>query len=290
MTSEQSEAAPAKVNLYLHVVGRRADGYHLLDSLVAFASVGDRVGLAPAAALGLTVDGPFAPAVPDGDGNLALEAARRLAAALGRPDGVAIALTKNLPVAAGLGGGSADAAAVLRVLSRLWPDADASAAITRVAESLGADVPVCLTGRPQFVSGIGEILDPAPVLAGMPIVLVNPGVPLATPAVFRERRGDFSIPGRFPFPSGGTPLPAAELIGLLAERRNDLTDPALRLCPPVAEVLHEIAETAGCRLARMSGSGATCFGLYDNPDSAERAAATLGRARPGWWVRAGRLL
>lgn len=301
------EPAPAKLNLYLHVVGRRSDGYHLLDSLVVFASVADWVSLTPAEAFSLTVEGPFADSVPAGDGNLALAAAVRLAAesAAGPARiaaGVAIALTKNLPVAAGLGGGSADAAAVLRALVRLWADGvstaaepyatalAALAALPALAESLGADVPVCLAGQPRFVGGIGEQLDPAPLVTGVPVVLVNPGIPLATPSVFRARAGEFSAPARFAAPTGAGPLAPWALAALLAERRNDLTAPALDLCPAVGTVLAALAATPGCMLARMSGSGATCFGLYDRPDSAEAAAMHLAQAEPGWWVRSGQLL
>ncbi len=297
----EAEPAPAKLNLYLHVVGRRPDGYHLLDSLVVFASVADRITVAPAPASSLTVDGPFAAAVPPGEGNLALAAAERLGGLLGdrgegpNPRGVAIALTKALPVAAGLGGGSADAAAVLRALLRLWDRAGAGLApadpgLARLAESLGADVPACLAGQPRYVGGIGERLDPAPAVSGIPVVLVNPGLPLPTPAVFRARTGDFSSPDRFPGPLDGTAFEPPVLAALLADRRNDLTEAALTLCPAVGTVLAALTATSGCLLARMSGSGATCFGLFDRPASAVDAAAALARAEPGWWVQAGHLL
>jgi 4-diphosphocytidyl-2-C-methyl-D-erythritol kinase len=288
--AEIVEAAPAKLNLYLHVVGRRPDGYHLLDSLVAFASVGDRVAVSPAAdpaaPTGLAVTGPFAAEVPADGGNLAWQAAAALAAALYRPCDVAVRLDKALPVAAGIGGGSADAAAVLRACARLWGVAADAPLLTDIAAGLGADVPVCLAGRTRFVGGIGERLEPAPDVAGCPVVLVNPLVPLPTPAVFRARTGPFSDPARF----AGAPGGPAGLAALLRERRNDLAAPARRLCPAVDTVLAALEDTGGCRLARLSGSGATCFGLYDDAGTAAAAAEALAAAHPGWWVRAGVLL
>ncbi len=272
--------APAKVNLYLHVVGRRADGFHLLDSLVAFVGTGDTVEVRPAAALGLVVEGPAAGELTAGADNLVLRAARLLAGEAGVAEGADIRLIKRLPVAAGIGGGSADAAATLRALARLWnlpPDAGRLAAL---AARLGADVPVCLHGRPAFVGGIGEELAPAPTLPPAGLVLVNPRVALATPAVFGARRGAFSPPGRF-----AGPLPdAAALAAALAARRNDLTDPARRLCPAVDEVLSALEGMPEVLLARMSGSGATCFGLTADRSAASRVAGRLAAARPDWWV------
>ena len=190
-------AAPAKVNLYLHVVGRRADGYHLLDSLVAFAAFGDAVSVRSADALSLTIDGPFAGSPALTGENVVLRAALALAQAVGRDADVAIRLTKRLPVAAGIGGGSADAAALLTALCRLWQVAEGAVDLAKVGQALGADVPVCLAGRPTLVAGIGEDLTPAPALPPTAMVLVNPGVPLSTPAVFKARAGPFSAPGRF---------------------------------------------------------------------------------------------
>ncbi len=288
-----AEAAPAKVNLYLHVVGRRADGYHLLDSLVAFASAGDRVlveaatpGTRAGTAPGLTVDGPFAGDVPDGPDNLAWQAAQGLAAALDRPCAVAVRLTKALPVASGIGGGSADAAAVLRACARLWGLAADDPLPMAVGARLGADVPVCLLGRTSFVGGIGERLDPAPALTGCPVVLVNPRQALPTPAVFRARTGPFSEPARF----ADAPADAAALAAVLRDRRNDLAAPARTLCPAIDAVLAALEATRGCLLARLSGSGATCFGLFPASTAAVAAAESLAAAHPGWWVRAGTLL
>lgn len=274
-----AEAAPAKLNLFLHVTGRREDGYHLLDSLAVFASLADTLTATPAGALSLAVTGPFAAAAGGDDDNLVLRAARALAP--GR--GAALALRKVIPVAAGLGGGSSDAAAALRLLARLWhlPPAPATLAV-----SLGADVPVCLAPRPARMQGIGEILSPAPALpAGMGLVLANPRVPLATPPVFRARTGPFdapvSLPARF--------ADAADLAAFLATTRNGLEAAAISLCPPIAAVLAACAALPGALLARMSGSGPTCFALFATLAEAEAAAALLTAREPGWWTWGGGL-
>jgi len=263
------ELAPAKVNLCLHVTGRRADGYHLLDSLVTFAEVGDVVRIAPGE--GLRVAGPFADVLGSGEDNLCLRAVRLLGAR------VAVTLEKNLPVAAGLGGGSADAAAVLRLLSREGFALPGSGPLS----ALGADVPVCLGGRPARMRGIGEELVPAPLPRAW-LVLVNPGATLPTGAVFaRLARRDNEPVGAIP-PLGD----AVALARFLARQRNDLEPAAVAMAPPVREVLEALASLRGCLLARMSGSGATCFGLFATGAAAQAAAGTLERARPGWWIRA----
>jgi 4-diphosphocytidyl-2-C-methyl-D-erythritol kinase len=260
------------------VVGRRPDGYHLLDSLVCFTELGDELHLTPAEALHLDVDGPFAPALAKTD-NLALKAAR-LVDGGGEGRGATVHLVKNLPVAAGIGGGSADAAAALVGLSRLWglpaPAAQASMA-------LGADLPVCLAGGACFVGGIGEELAPAPALPRTHLLLINPRRPLPTADVFRRYSRSHSAPGRW---QGAPPADAGALAALLAERRNDLTEAALSLLPEIAEILEALSGAPGCLLARMSGSGATCFGLFDSPRAAARAAAMLQVGAPHWWVRA----
>ncbi len=275
---DPGEAAPAKVNLTLHVTGRRADGYHLLDSLVVFAGVGDRLRAAPAGTLTLAVEGPEAGALGAGGDNLVLRAARLLADGLageGRPRGAAIRLQKRLPVASGVGGGSADAAAALRLLARLWGVPLPAAGL---AARLGADVPACLAGVPLRMAGAGEVLSPAPPLpAGLGLVLANPRVALSTAAVFGARVGDFGAPAMLP-PGGWRE--AGALAATLRACRNDLEAPAVALCPSVADVLAAIAALPGCLLARMSGSGATCWGLFADPAKAERGAATLPAA---WW-------
>lgn len=274
--------APAKINLYLHVVGRRADGYHLLDSLVVFAGVGDMIeATADDRGLRLTVDGPFAGEVPRDDSNLVLQAARGLAEAAGiRPTGH-VRLTKTLPVASGLGGGSSDAAAAIAALSRLWRIGSAvpQARLMDLALRLGADVPMCVAGRPAQVSGIGEVLATAPPLPPAWLVLANPRASLPTPLVFRARQGPFSLPR----PLTAAPADAAALAGALAARRNDLTDAAVSLCPAVGEVLRQLADLPGALLARMSGSGATCFALFADAPAAAAGAAYLAAQHPRWW-------
>jgi 4-diphosphocytidyl-2-C-methyl-D-erythritol kinase len=264
-------AAPAKVNLCLHVTGRRADGYHLLDSLVVFAGVGDEVSAAPADGLSLALEGPEAGALAAEPDNLVLRAARALAA--GRDLGAALRLTKRLPVASGIGGGSSDAAAALRVLSRLW---GVEADLPALALALGADVPVCLAREPAVMRGIGEALTPAPRLPRFGLLLANPRLAVETRAVFAARGAGFSAPIAYPEAWSD----AAAMARDLAAWRNDLEAPAMALCPAIAEVRAAIAAQPGCLLARMSGSGATCFGLFGDAPAAERAAAALPRA---WW-------
>jgi 4-diphosphocytidyl-2-C-methyl-D-erythritol kinase len=277
-----SEFAPAKINLHLHVVGRRDDGYHLLDSLVVFAGVGDRLSVSPAEDLSLTLTGPFAAGLAAEADNLVLRAARALADVAGWRATGRLVLEKVLPVASGIGGGSADAAATLRLLCRFWDIAPPADEMRRIAAGLGADVPVCLSGRPALMSGIGELLAPAPALPDAGLVLVNPGVAVSTPSVFRARAGGFSDAAGFP--SGGWPDIAA-LAGGLRETRNDLEPPARSLAPAIGDALATLAGAPGCLLARMSGSGATCFGLFGSAAAARQAADAI--ARPGWWVWGG---
>lgn len=290
MTSGEADAiriaAPAKINLYLHVLGRRADGFHELDSLVAFADIGDVVTAAPAADLSLAIDGPFAGNLAGEADNLVLRAARGLAERLGIAPGAALRLTKNLPVASGIGGGSSDAAATLRALARLWRADLPQAALAEIAAGLGADVPVCLFARPAWLGGIGEAIAPAPALPETGIVLVNPGIALPTPAVFKARRGDLSAAGRF----AEAPPDAAALASLLRGRGNDLAAAAIAIVPEIATVLAALERNAGTLLARMSGSGATCFALFATHAAAVQAAAALAEEHPGWWVAGGSLL
>jgi len=273
-------AAPAKLNLYLHVTGKRPDGYHLLDSLVAFAAVHDTLVAREADDLTLALDGPFAADLGDTADNLVLRAAALLRERAGVAAGAAITLVKRLPVASGIGGGSADAAAALRALDALWRTGCGEADMAEMGIALGADVPVCLFARAAFVGGIGERIAPAPALPPAPLVLVNPRVPLSTAAVFAARSGPFSEPGRFS-EAGGS---AAALARVLAERRNDLAPAAAGLCREVSRAIGALVRAPGCRLARMSGSGATCFGIFEDAASARRAAADIAAAEPGWWV------
>jgi 4-diphosphocytidyl-2-C-methyl-D-erythritol kinase len=283
MTPNLIEPAPAKINLYLHVTGKRADGYHLLDSLAVFAGLADRLSFAPSDQLSLTLTGPFASSLSTEPDNLVLRAARLLADACGLQPSGALTLDKQIPVASGIGGGSADAAATLRLLRRAWRVTPDAATMDRIAAALGADVPVCLHNRPQRMRGVGEKLTPAPELPPCGLLLVNPGVPLATVAVFRARQAAFSpeatLPERWPT--------ADAMAATLRYLTNDLQPPAIGLVPAIQDVLRVIAGTPGCLLARMSGSGATCFGLFATATAAEAAAA--GLTRPGWWCRGGAL-
>ncbi|MGK7868940.1 4-(cytidine 5'-diphospho)-2-C-methyl-D-erythritol kinase [Falsiroseomonas sp. E2-1-a20] len=268
--------APAKVNLFLRITGRREDGYHLLDSLAVFAGIGDRVSAEASDRLALTLAGPEAAALGAEPDNLVLRAARALATAAGRPALAALHLEKHLPVASGIGGGSADAAAALRVLDALWDVRLGPEGLARLAAGLGADVPVCVAGRPARMQGVGEVLSPVPALPPLGLLLANPRVALATPAVFRARMPGFSAEAAMPAGFAD----AAALADWLRPLGNDLQEAAIGLCPPVAEVLAAIAGQPGCLLARMSGSGATCFGLFPDPAHAEAAAAALPR---DWW-------
>ena len=283
MPADLTEPAPAKVNLFLHLTGRRDDGYHLLDSLAVFTEVGDLLSAEPAETLSLTIDGPFAAGLAAGPDNLVLRAAQAMADEAGVAPTGRLRLQKNLPVASGIGGGSADAAAALRLLCRLWRMAPDPATLARIAAGLGADVPVCLASQARRMGGIGERLDAAPVLPDCGIVLVNPGVAVATAAVFRARRGDWSAPALLPGSWPGASAMAADL----ARLRNDLEPAATSLQPVIGEVIAALDTTPGCLLTRMSGSGATCFGLFADMEAARCAAAAV--RRPGWWSWGGTL-
>ena len=280
--------APAKLNLYLHVTGVRKDGYHLLDSLVVFARLHDELAFRPDDTLSLVLRGPFAAALGevDLDDNLVLRAARHLGRLHHVNDGAAIMLTKNLPVAAGLGGGSADAAATLLGLSRLWGLGVEAPALQNLGLELGMDVPVCIEGGPAFVGGVGEILTPVQGLPLAGLVLVNPGAALSTAAVFKAHGGTVSKPAA----CQALPKDAAALVLYLKARRNDLTAAAVALAPEIAGVLSAIAGTPHCLLSRMSGSGTTCFGLYGDRLAAEAAAKALLNSHPNWWIAATELL
>ena len=274
--------ARAKVNLYLHITGKRADGYHLLDSLIVFADTGDEIALAPADQLSLTIDGPFAGGLGAGPDNLVLRAAHALQEITGTRNGAAIRLTKNLPVASGIGGGSADAAATLAGLCGLWDVAPGRAALHATAARLGADVPVCLDGAASFVGGIGEDLAPARGLPPAWLLLANPKIATPTPAVFKARQGPFSKPARWSEP----PRDFADFAARLQSAANDLTEAAIKVTPAIRDVLVALAALPGCVLARLSGSGATCFGLFADEAGARSAETRLRSVHPGWWVTA----
>lgn len=273
--------APAKINLYLHVVGRRADGYHQLDSLAVFAGTGDWLTAYPASDLSLTVSGPMADGLAGEGDNIVLKAARILAEHAGITPCARLELEKHLPVSSGIGGGSADAAAALGALSSLWNLSLDATDLAALGLRLGADLPICLAGQPCFMGGIGEILTPAPPLPPAALLLVNPGTGLSTPAVFKARSGGFSDPA--PFET--TPRDAAHLARLLASRGNDLTQAAQRLVPQIKTVLEHLSRLPDCLLARMSGSGATCFALFATLPQADHAARLLRTAFPQWWIK-----
>jgi 4-diphosphocytidyl-2-C-methyl-D-erythritol kinase len=284
-----SEAAPAKINLVLHVTGRRTDGYHALEMLVVFAEVGDELEATAAKKDSLSITGPFAAGLGNGETNLVLRSLtafrQRWPGAL--PDGIALRLAKNLPIAAGLGGGSADAAAALRLFAAM-ADADiAFADLLELARGLGADVPMCLYSRPAEVRGIGEIVLPLKHFPACHIVLVNPLVPVVTADVFRklERRDN---PG---LPDTGDPLMRPAQLGLwLGETRNDLEPPAIAMVPVIGDLIAQLRGASGCILSRMSGSGATVFGLFGSSAQAHQAAHDLRETWPGYWVAAAPLL
>jgi 4-diphosphocytidyl-2-C-methyl-D-erythritol kinase len=283
------EAAPAKINLALHVTGRRADGYHSLEMLVAFAEVGDELEATPARKDSLSISGPFAAGLGNGESNLVLRALgafrQRWPGTL--PDGIDLRLAKNLPVAAGLGGGSADAAAALRLFAAMADAGIAFADLLELSRGLGADVPMCLYSRPAEVRGIGEIVLPLKHFPACHVVLVNPLVPVVTADVFRrlERRDN---PG---LPDLGDPLTRPAQLGLwLDETRNDLEPPAVAMVPVIGNLIAQLRVANGCILARMSGSGATVFGLFGSSAQAHQAAHDLRETWPGYWVAAAPLV
>lgn len=281
------EVANAKINLSLKVKGREESGYHQLESLVVFASVADRLSCKEADTLGLEIAGPFAGQLADEKNNLILKAARMFAGALGRDPTVTFELEKNLPIASGIGGGSADAAAALRAMMRLWGDPPGS--IEGIALQLGADVPVCMRKRPSFMTGVGENLRTIRRLPEIYAVLANPGVSVSTADVFqRLQAGPVEGPDRLPLLPGVETLD--RLVIWLEENGNDLEAPAMAIEPVIKSVIDELRATSGCRLARMSGSGATCFALYDNPFDSAEAVAALKENNSNWWVTATRFL
>ncbi len=273
------EVARAKINLALHILGRRPDGYHALDSIVAFADFGDRLTLEPSAVTGSSIGfkGPFGHGLSDLGRNSIIAAEDELRTALGVSFPHAhFELEKNLPVAAGIGGGSADAAAALRGLVKLHGLACSHATLHQVARKIGADVPVCLLSRSCRMRGVGEIIDVLNDVGRHHAVLVNPGVALQTASVF----------ARLGLARQSTAFAPIELPLALAKCRNDLTDAAIALAPSIKTVLSSLEGEPGAKLVRMSGSGPTCFGLFDTKESADEAAARIAADHPDWWCRA----
>lgn len=278
-------AAPAKINLFLHVTRKRPDGYHDLQSLVAFADIGDVVTLESGSQHSLAIDGPFAQGLAAEADNLVLRAGRALAERLPAIEGARIRLTKNLPVASGIGGGSADAAAVLRGLPALYGETLADEDLLPIAASLGSDIPVCVASQTAWMEGRGEIVTPLPSLPQAHIVLVNPGISVATADVFRRLTIRAEETALTP-PDAFSSLDA--LVRYLATTRNDLEAPALAIAPVIRSVLDALSRE-GAIFVRMSGSGATCFGLFETAAKAAHAAAAIAEAQPDWWSCAGKL-
>lgn len=280
--------APAKINLYLHIVGRRVDGFHLLNSVFAFTDLADRLDVYPDDRLRLDIAGPWAQSLAseDSQDNLVLRAARLLRDEAADPTalpGAHLVLTKTIPVAAGVGGGSADAAAALKLLARYWKLSISDARLHELAQTLGADVPPCLTGRPSYVRGIGENVTPLAACPDWGVILVNPRVPISTPDVFQAYKK-----GRYVF-SQEKAEPGAwnDPDWLLTHSRNDLEAPALAIAPVIGDVLEALKALPSCLIARMSGSGATCFALFDKKNMASEGAKYLSQRFPQWWCWGG---
>ena len=278
--------AAAKVNLYLHVAPPTPDGYHPIASLMAFADLGDTVSAAPAGVLSMTIDGPFGHGLSAGPDNLVLRAAAALLERAGRTDaGAALVLTKALPIAAGLGGGSSDAGAALRLVNTMLGLGLDEAALEDVAAGIGADGAACLRGRMLVAEGRGERLSPAPAMPPLPAVLVNPGVPSPTGPVYRAYDAS-GAPGRADRADHGSFSTVRDVAAWLAETRNDLEPPALALEPRIGEALEALRAEPEALFVRMSGSGATCFALCEDRAAAEALADRLAAGHPGWWVKA----
>ena len=283
------EKAPAKINLALHVTGRRDDGYHELDSLVAFASVSDCIRICPAECDSFDIDGPFSGELKNGSENLVTKARDLLRERAGTGGPVHVQLTKNLPVASGIGGGSADAAAALRALVRIWQLDMGRPELARTGLLLGADVPVCIYGRACRMSGIGQNISPIEGFSGLFAVLVNPGVSISTRDIFNRLELQPGQPDGQPLPAFNASQSGASWLTWLERTSNSLQPVAIEQAPPVSHALEALAQIAACRLARMSGSGATCFGLFDSMAEARKSAAQLAGQHQDWWVKAVRL-
>ena len=286
--SEKSRTifAPAKLNLFLHVTGRRENGFHTLDSLVTFANIGDTITIEDAPSFSLHTNGPFPGSLPQNhDDNLVVQTAKTLSKHLNKPLNVKITLTKNLPLAAGIGGGSSDAAATIRGLIEHWKIKNETDHILKTIAKLGADIPVCFQAKPTIMRGIGDILLPAPAMPKTPIVLINPMIPCPTKDVFAAYEGH---------DKHNTALPAQcntidDLVKILDPLDNDLLDPALKIVPDIQNVINALNTQKECHLARMSGSGATCFGLFETIEHAERTAKTIKSENPNWWIKTGHI-
>ena len=277
--------APAKINLYLHVTGRRIDGYHELDSLVGFTAHGDVIQVRQQEELYFQINGPFGNTLQVNDDNLIVRATRALARETGYQGGAHITLKKNLPVSSGIGGGSADAAATLKALNVLWETGLADGALAAIGSRLGADIPVCILSKGAQMSGIGERVSKVESLPPLGVLLINPGIPISTLKVFQMHRGNFSR--RVDFQTIGD---VEAFYEFLARQKNDLQDLAIEIAPVIQEVLDMLSAELGCRLVRLSGSGATCFGLFDNEALAKVSGRAISGSYPNWWVQPTHLL
>jgi 4-diphosphocytidyl-2-C-methyl-D-erythritol kinase len=278
--------APAKLNLFLHITGKRQDGYHLLQSVMIFVDVGDTMEFYPHDGFLIDAEGPFAGDLPPPGDNIVYHAARALSDSWGVPLSGGIQLYKNLPIASGVAGGSSNAATALLGLSKLWGLPDDRDRLHKIAVKLGADVPACLVKRPVWAEGIGEKMSPLPHMPPLHFVLVNPMVATPTAEVFARFRNRVTPPIQY----SGRKKTMQEWISDLRLYRNDLTEAAIEVCPDISTVLAALRETPNCHLSRLSGSGATCFGIYDSPPAAQAAVNKLRQQHPRWWVTAANLI
>ena len=275
--------APAKINLSLHITGQRNDGYHLLDSLIAFADYGDVIDVRPAAGFSFKADGLFAKDLPANDAdNLSVKAAHYLGRILQKELNLSLHLTKNIPIGGGLGGGSSDAAATIKKLLRFWNTEIDKEKLNKILFELGADTPVCYAGNAAHVTGIGEIITPVPSIPDMPAILIYPNKFCSTAEIFKNFQQPFSTPDPLPTEFNGR----EEFYNFLKKQKNDLTSAALAHIPEIKSVLDIIQVQEGCALSRMSGSGSTCFGLFDTKKNSELAAEKIKRAHPELWLQA----
>lgn len=271
--------APAKINLYLHVSEKLENGYHALDSLIAFANVGDEITLTPAAEFSLHIDGPFAESIPADENNLAMKAAKLFTDKTGKPLNCQMTLTKNLPASAGIGGGSADAAAALRALEQFWDIKLPKPDILAICNALGADVPVCYANRAARILGIGNVQDTRYALPTLHAVLINPLIPCPTGSIFKNFNEPFQT--REPdIAEGDAFLP------FIKAQKNQLTPAAIQAVPDIEHILSALRSQKNCLFARMSGSGASCFGIFESEEDSTNAARAIESQNPHWWVRA----
>jgi len=273
-------SANAKLNLLLHVTGKRADGYHLLDSLVAFCAFGDSLDIHEAESLSLEITGEFAPQLSNDENNLVLRAARLIAKHGKKEIGARMVLHKNIPVGAGLGGGSCDAAAAIRGLQQFWQLSLTHDQQLKIAQDLGSDVMVCVEQVPAWISGVGDLVSPVRLLEDVAIILVNPKQPLLTADVYRAFAGNFSAVTEKIYTIQNT----QELLGLIAPLKNDLQPAAMQLMPKIKNMLKVLSDASGYQLARMTGSGATCFGIFSSQKMADEEAERIKQNHPDWWV------